>query len=66
MTRTRRHAWIIVRAMAAELERQHREGLLNNLNPLDDSGHMYAAGTIDLAALANITERAIRSEFGIS
>jgi len=60
---TRRSSWLILRAAAAELDRQAREGLLASCSTLDDSGHIHVAGTIDLARLACALEGGFRREF---
>lgn len=54
----RRPSWRVIRAMAAELQRQRR-----TLSTVNEDGHIEVTGPIDLAHLAHITEQAITREF---
>lgn len=65
MTVARRSAWLIVRMMAAELQRQSRDGVLQDAGNIHDSGLIHVAGTVDLTQLADVTERVIRMEFSL-
>ncbi|WCT78894.1 hypothetical protein [Novosphingobium humi] len=65
MTVARRRAWAIVRAMAAEIQRQASEGTLSHAGRLDLTGHIELTGTLDLASLANAAERGLRQEFNL-
>lgn len=65
MTEDRR-AWIVIARMQAELKRQAVSGGVRNDVPFpDDQGRVAIAGIIDLAALANVTEEALRDVFCI-
>ena len=59
----RRTSWMVVRAMAAELLRQERDGGLLHAGTMNDSAQMHVGGTIDLVRLADVTEQALRAEF---
>ena len=61
----RRSAWLVVKAMAAEIARQHGEGTIAHAAPMDESAHINLAGSLDLARLADVTERALRGAFGL-
>lgn len=65
MTVARRRAWLIVRAMAFEIQRQAAEGALSHASPIDESAHIHVAGILDLARLANTAERGLREEFNL-
>ena len=52
----------VVRALEQELMRQLREGLLCTCSTADSMGRADVAGTLDLAALADATEVALRKE----
>ena len=53
---------MVVRAMAAEIKRQETEGVLTHAGKLDETGHIYVSGVIDLARLALVTEAAMTRE----
>lgn len=58
-------AWIVIEAMAAEIEAQLACGPGGTVTVCDQLGRIHINGTIDLAALAAATEAALR-EAGIN
>ena len=59
----RRPAWRVVRALERGLHEQSRHGALTVVTALDADGRVVVHGTVDLAALAQIAEHALRAEF---
>lgn len=57
-------AWIVIEAMAAEIEAQLACGGGGSITVCDELGRVHINGTIDLPALAAATEAALR-EAGI-
>jgi hypothetical protein len=53
----------VVTAMTVELQRQHKLGDLREVGLIDQQGHLFVSGTLDLAMLAHVTELALRGEF---
>lgn len=60
-----RRAWGVIARMHAELQRQSIiGGLARAENFPDKLGNVQIAGRLDLASLAEVTERALRELFG--
>lgn len=53
----------VVTSMTVELQRQHKLGGLREVGLIDQQGHLFVSGTLDLAMLAHVTELALRGEF---
>lgn len=63
MTEDRR-AWSVIAKMHAELKRQSiAGGISNNVQLPDALGRVFINGHVDLAALADVTERAFAEAF---
>ncbi len=60
----RRPAWRVLRAMERELSHQFEIYGVKDLSSLNSLGQVTITGTLDLAALADATEHALRKEFG--
>lgn len=60
----RRPAWRVLRAMERELSHQYELYGVKDLSSLNSHGQITLTGTLDLAALADATENALRKEFG--
>lgn len=59
-----RHAWRVIARIHAELKRQSiMGGIRNSIPSPDDMGRVAVVGSIDLAALADATERALIDVF---
>ncbi len=58
----RRSAFLVVRAMAAELQHQRAFGALGQVGQMDDNGYLSVTGKIDLARLALVTELVMTRE----